>query len=175
MFSINYRLSPTSKFPFAVDDVVSAAQWVRTHTREYRVDARRLALVGEGEGGYLAALAVARGVAPAAVVSLGGWSDLRNQRLPNGLRVFLGDTPIEDASPALHITGREPPFLLIHGDADEVTPLEQSVHYQTALQAAGVPCRMLIVEGGGHDLDSWTTRPWERELVGWLKRALARR
>jgi len=174
VFSINPRLTPATRLPAALADIALATQWVRTHTREYGVDARRLALLGEGDGGYLANLAAVRGVTVAAVVSLAAWSDLRNQRLPEGLRIFLGDTRIEDASPAMHLSGREPPFLLIHGDADEVTPLDQSVHFQSALQAAGVPCRLLIVEDGAHDLASWAARPWERELVGWLRRVLRR-
>ncbi|MBK7926167.1 MAG: alpha/beta hydrolase [Bryobacterales bacterium] len=175
MFSVNYRLAPEAEFPAAVQDVASAAHWVRTHTRDYGVDARRVALVGIGEGGYLAALSAVGGAHASAVVSLAGWSDLRNQRLPEGLRAFLGVASIESASPAMHISGKEPPFLLVHGDADEVTPLEQSVHFQAALQAAGVPCRLLIVEGGRHDTATWTGRPWEREMVGWLKRALSRK
>ncbi len=175
VFSVNYRLAQDAEFPAAVQDVASAAHWVRTHTRDYGVDARRVALVGVGEGGYLAALSAVEGAPAAAVVSLAGWSDLRNQRLPEGLRTFLGGAAIESASPAMHISGKEPPFLLVHGDADEVTPLEQSVHFQAALQAAGVPCRLLIVEGGGHDTATWTARPWEREMVGWLKRALPRK
>jgi acetyl esterase/lipase len=54
------------------------------------------------------------------------------------------------ASPLHHVSPDSAPFLLIHGDADDVVPFKQSVVMQEALQAAGVPCDFLPIPGGGH-------------------------
>jgi len=179
VFCISYRAGAGETAAGAVEDVTHTAQWVRTHTREYSLDSRRIALVGQGAGAHLASLATVRGAPVAAVVAMGGWSDFRNQTVTPELLAFLGGMRIEEASPAMNITGGEPPFLLLHGDRDAVVPLEQSVHLQGALQAAGVPSSLVIIEGGGHDPMGWdalpATRPWEREMLIWLQKAFGRR
>ncbi len=72
---------------------------------------------------------------------------------PNGTQ-GLSDEQIRqqliDISPALLVTSNTPPFLLIHGDADSVVPLEQSQKLQRALQAKGVSVELIVKEGGGH-------------------------
>lgn len=55
-----------------------------------------------------------------------------------------------DISPALLVTKNAPPFLLIHGDADTVVPLEQSTKLQTALKEHAVPAELIVKAGGGH-------------------------
>ena len=66
-----------------------------------------------------------------AVVTLFGPSDFRNQPVSENVRALLGplieekgeEAALAMASPAMHITGDEPPFLLIHGDKDQAVPL----------------------------------------------------
>lgn len=177
VFSINYRLAPAHPYPAAVDDVATAAQWVRAHTRPFRIDPRRIILAGVGAGGYLATLAAAGGAEVAGVVSFAAWSDFRNQTLPAGPRSFLGEARVDEASPALRLHERLPPFLLLHGDEDSVVPASQSVHLQAALHAWGVSCSLILLEGADHDPLAWggaaARRDWERELLVWLERTLA--
>jgi len=52
-FTINYRLAPKYRWPACGDDVATAVRWVKAHAAEYRVDPRRIALVGESAGGHL--------------------------------------------------------------------------------------------------------------------------
>ncbi len=52
-FSINYRLAPAHRFPDQVQDVSEAIQWVKLHSKEYKVDSTRIALIGESAGGHL--------------------------------------------------------------------------------------------------------------------------
>jgi acetyl esterase/lipase len=71
-----------------------------------------------------------------------------------------------DISPALLVTKNAPPFLLIHGDADTVVPLEQSTKLQTALQDKEVPVELIIKAGGGHP---WLTMHEEiAKLADWF-------
>src|SRR5439155_23978830 len=46
-FTINYRLAPEHRFPACADDVETAIRWVKSHAKEYKVDANRIALIGE--------------------------------------------------------------------------------------------------------------------------------
>jgi dipeptidyl aminopeptidase/acylaminoacyl peptidase len=55
------------------------------------------------------------------------------------------------ASPLTYVTSDDAPFLLLHGDADQAVPVEQSQLMETALKKAGVPVKLDLVAGGGHD------------------------
>ncbi len=52
-FSVNYRLSPEYVFPAATDDVESAIAYIKAHAAEYKVDGRKLMLMGASAGGHL--------------------------------------------------------------------------------------------------------------------------
>jgi acetyl esterase/lipase len=53
-------------------------------------------------------------------------------------------------SPARLVHQQAPPFLVIHGDADPVVPLQQSQALVKALQQHNVSAQLIIKEGGGH-------------------------
>ena len=73
-------------------------------------------------------------------------------------------------SPARLVTGKEPPMLLIHGDADVLVPLKQSQVMLEALKKAGVPCELIVKKGGGHP---WPTINEEVAIAAdWMDRQL---
>jgi acetyl esterase/lipase len=53
-------------------------------------------------------------------------------------------------TPLYWVEGREPPFLLIHGEADEVVPPGESEAFAAYLQDAGVDADLLLLPGAGH-------------------------
>jgi len=55
-----------------------------------------------------------------------------------------------DASPITHVTPGAPPFLLVHGTADWLVPYAQSEQLAAELTGAGVPVRLVPVEGAEH-------------------------
>ncbi|MBN1895848.1 alpha/beta hydrolase [bacterium] len=61
------------------------------------------------------------------------------------------------ANPITYADSTDPPFLIIHGDADPLVPCCQSAMLHQALQEKGVPCELIIVPGGGHG------GPWEEK------------
>ncbi|MBN1154396.1 alpha/beta hydrolase [candidate division KSB1 bacterium] len=70
--------------------------------------------------------------------------------------VYLGG-PVQDnldlcklANPITYIDHSDPPFLIIHGDADLLVPHCQSVFLFDALKKNGVSCEMITVSNGGH-------------------------
>lgn len=177
VFAIDYRLA----YPAALDDTREAVRSVRLNAGRWKVDEKRIALMGSEAGGYLANLA-GQSAGVRAVVSLSAPSDFRGWPVSPALRSFLApliaarglEQALAEASPAMHIRPDAPPFLLIHGDADTVVPAVQSTHWQNALQAAGVPCNLILIGGGGHDMKGWGGRDWESEMLAWLGRALRR-
>jgi len=200
-FTINYRMAPDHQFPTAVEDVESAVSWVKRNAAKYHVDARRIALIGESAGGYLVAYAgvhPAKGAQVAAVVDFYGPNDLvlqteERRRQPEdrskphspGLLEFMGFKTWQDdgvveklrsLSPTTLISSRMPPFLFIHGDADEQVPYEQSPKMCEAMRKAGAKCEVITVGGGRHGMGNWEKDPamahWKSEMIEWLKNTL---
>jgi acetyl esterase/lipase len=76
-------------------------------------------------------------------------------------------------SPARLVTAHAPPFLLIHGDADQVVPLQQSELMLAALKQAKVPAELVVKQGGGHP---WLTIHEEVKLLAdWFDKQLAQK
>ncbi len=101
-----------------------------------------------------------------ATISLFGASNLMtilSQSKPQGLKMrvpalqlLLGGQPEEKpelaklASPVEHLDAKDPPLLLIHGDADPQMPPEQSQELAAACKKAGVQVRLEIIPGAVH-------------------------
>jgi acetyl esterase/lipase len=60
----------------------------------------------------------------------------------------------QEISPIYHVSKDDAPVLIIHGDADELVPLQQSEIIMEKLRSAGVPCELVVKKGGGH---GWPT------------------
>ena len=56
----------------------------------------------------------------------------------------------KDAFPLYHVSKDDPPFLLIHGDADKTVPYKNSEVLEQALRKVGVTVKLVTVPGGGH-------------------------
>jgi acetyl esterase/lipase len=53
-------------------------------------------------------------------------------------------------SPVTYITKDDAPFLIVHGDKDNLVPLDQAHEFREALGKAGVPAALITGKGGGH-------------------------
>jgi acetyl esterase/lipase len=177
VFALNHRAVPRFHYPGAVDDVQRAIRFVRHHAKDYQIDPARIGGMGGSSGGHLIALTAllaAPGIAddpdpvnrePATlqtIVLRATPTDLIAQAKADtggGVTGFLelpwSDTPrarklYTAASPSTYVSPTSPPTLLIHGDADESVPFEESVAMEAGLRAAGVPTGLIRVPGGAH-------------------------
>lgn len=74
-------------------------------------------------------------------------------------------------SPALQVKQTTTPFLLFHGDADPVVPLQQSRRMVEAIKAAGGSAELIVKKGGVHP---WMTILEEIEVMAnWFDLQLA--
>jgi acetyl esterase len=191
-FSINYRLAPQFRFPADADDVASAIQFVKANAAKYKVDPKRIALIGESAGGHLVSYVGARNRPDsrvAAVVSMYGVHDfvaaaVQWKPLPHELLDLFGITAVTaetapeliKASPVVYISKEMPPFLLMHGSKDEDVPYEQSVEMCDKMKKAGAHCDLITIEGAPHGMDHWESHGewlwYKKALVDWLKKTL---
>jgi acetyl esterase/lipase len=73
------------------------------------------------------------------------------------------------ANPITYVTKAAPPFLILHGDKDNLVPYQQSELLRDALQKVGVPVTFEIVKGAGHgfggpDIDRQVTAFFDQHL-----------
>lgn len=77
-FSINYRLAPNHQFPAPIEDLKAAFEFVVKNAKEYNIDPKRIAIMGESAGGTIVAYygATVKGkLRPRAVVDFYGVTD----------------------------------------------------------------------------------------------------
>lgn len=80
---------------------------------------------------------------------------------------------VQMLNPIRYVDPGDPPFLIIHGDRDDVVPLQQSEMLATALQHAGVDVTFLTIEGGDHGRSEvFTSDILFEEIVTFLDRSL---
>lgn len=194
------RPGSISKFgaPEMVTHLNQGIRWVKEHAQEHAIDPERLGMMGASAGGHLASLAAVTadeksetGVKAVAVffpptdfLNFGGVevdprSDqrmgqiVRRLAFPQGFGTLTDEEisqKVVDISPARKVTDKSPPFLLIHGDADTVVPLQQSEAMLEALKKAGVPAELIVKKGGGHP---WLTLHEEVEVLAeWFDKQL---
>jgi phospholipase/carboxylesterase len=98
-----------------------------------------LALVGFSQGTMMALhVGLRRAVAPVGIVGYSG--------------MFVVPENLEPESFAAEIRSR-PPVLLIHGDADQLIPVQALLHAAQGLAALDVPAEWHISAGIGHGID----------------------
>ncbi len=71
-----------------------------------------------------------------------------------------------ECSPIYHITPDLPPTLIYHGDADTLTPLEQSEWFRDRAKEQGREVQIVVHPGGEH---GWPTMLWDlRTFADWF-------
>jgi acetyl esterase/lipase len=76
----------------------------------------------------------------------------------------------KSCSPLHWITGELPPTLIYHGDADTLTPLNQSLRFQRRAADYGREVQVVVHPGGGH---GWLSMVWDvRRFADWFDQHL---
>ncbi len=106
--------------------------------------ASRLALVGFSQGAMMALhVGLRREPAPAALIGLSGMLVLEEGKGPDSLKSEIR---------------AKPPILLVHGDRDDVIPVEALFFSANALADADVPCQWHLSVGIAHGIDGEALR-----------------
>ena len=194
-FVLKYRLGSAGyRHPRMLEDAARAVRLVRAKSATWKIDPKRVGIMGSSAGGHLASTLLTHfdagqtdaadpidressrpdvGILCYAVITLG---DKTHQGSKNNL---LGKEPDADLvkflSNELQVTKDTPPCFVWHTAEDKAVPVENSLQFVAALQKNGVPFDLHVYQKGRHgiglaDKAPFTNaHPWSRDLVFWLK------
>jgi acetyl esterase/lipase len=188
-FVLKYRLGPAGyRHPVMLQDAARAIRTVRARAAEWKVDPKRVGIMGSSAGGHLASTLLTHfdqgnsnandpiekqssrpdvGILCYPVITMG---DKTHQGSKKNL---LGDHPSEELvkllSNELQVTKETPPTFLFHTAEDQAVPVENSLMFASALAKNGVPFDLHVYEKGRHGIGLANGHPWTGECLKWLK------
>jgi acetyl esterase/lipase len=195
---IRHGSAPKYTVPEAVADVRRCVRHIRLKAKDHGIDPQRLGVMGMSAGGHLSLMLGTTGDdgdpkardevlrqsnRVAAVVALCPPTDLRGwttdppeaiKKLPTLKPPLTFDARLEpDVSPLLKVTEKAAPALLIHGDKDELVPIEHSRNLVPVMEKAKVPVKLVVVEGAGHVFPAkQTTEIIAPAVMDWFEKHL---
>jgi len=156
----DYRLYPAVRFPASMEDAADAVAWARNNAARLGADPRRVFVMGHSAGGQIAALLATDGrwlaradlatADLAGAIALSGPHDVRPEGYPDLEDLFGPRETWPQARPVNFVDAGDPPFLLVHGAADDTVWPAHSEELARRLRAAGVPVQLRLYTDVGH-------------------------
>ncbi len=189
LFLVRHGSSPYFKVPDAVSDVRRAVRYIRLHAEDFDVDPDRLGVCGGSAGGHLSLMLGTTGDdgnpdaddpierqsdRVAAVVSLYPPTKIDEyfelvDRFP---ALDFKRELAESVSPLMHVSSDDAPTLLIHGDKDELVPVNNSERIHTAFEDQKVESELVVIQGAGHGFAGDDKARATSEMVDWFNEHL---
>lgn len=194
-FVLKYRLgSHGYRHPAMLQDAARAVRLVRAKAADWKIDVKRVGIMGSSAGGHLASTLLTHfdsgntnsndpierqssrpdiGILCYPVITMGEYA---HQRSKTNL---LGTNPppalVKLLSNELQVTTNTPPCFIWTTFEDKTVPMENSLMFAEALRKAGVPFDLHVYEKGKHgmglaDKPPFThPHPWAGDCLFWLK------
>jgi len=194
-FVLKYRLgSHGYRHPRMLEDAQRAIRLVRARAAEWKIDPKRVGIMGSSAGGHLASTALTHfdagkpdaadpverqssrpdlGILCYPVISMGPNTHLGSK---NNL---LGKEPSVELVALLsnekQVSRDTPPCFLWHTAEDKAVKVENSLEFAAALQRNGVPFDLHVYQKGAHGLGLQDkppfnhVHPWAKDLIFWLE------
>jgi len=167
---LDYRVRPY-RHPIPLGDAQRSIRLVRHRSKEWRIDAKRVGILGFSAGGHLAASAATifddgdpqaadpvdrEPCRPDAAILCYPVITFGEYRHDGSMRNLLGKNPApalrEQMSLETRVTARTPPVFLWHTSDDPVVPVENSLLFAAALRARKVPFALHVFPHGPHGM-----------------------
>jgi acetyl esterase/lipase len=195
--SIDYRFAQNAVFPAILQDCNKAVSFLYDNAAKYKLDKNRIALMGFSAGGHLASLMgtsqnnqvknfhfpnAYRPFKYKAIVDFYGPMDLtlfpgsEDPKSPES--ILIGATPVsrpdlaEAASPLTYIDKNDPPFLIFHGEKDNIVSNRHSKLFNAWLNHFGVKSELTIVKDAPHFGTMYDVEEIRNKVINFLKAEL---
>ena len=195
--SIDYRFSTQAVFPAQMQDCNRAVSFLYDNADKYGFDKNRFAVMGFSAGGHLASLvglsknnnvstffmpgtsklfgfkAVVDFYGPAELIMFPGAGDDKSPE-----SILIGAAPLDRpdlakaASPVTYVDKNDPPFLIIHGEKDELVSPNQSRLLSAWLNVSGVQNELFIVKDAPHFGVMFDSDDVRKKVMNFLKNYL---
>ncbi len=188
---LKYRLGKEGyRYPAPFQDVQRGMRLARAMADEWKIDPKRIGLMGTSAGGHLAATLLTGfdagkpeaadpverfssrptlGILCYPVITMGPDTHLGSREN------LLGKSPspelIEKLSAEKQVTAETPPCFIWHAWEDPAVKVENSLSFALALRKANVPFDLHIYQSGkvhGIGLGGKTLHPWTADCLYWL-------
>ena len=192
---VKYRLgSKGYRHPAMLQDAARAVRLTRAKAAEWKIDPKRVGVIGSSAGGHLASTLLTHfeagdaaatdlveressrpdlGILCYPVITLG-------EHTHRGSRQnLLGNDPepelVELLSNEKQVRADTPPCFVWHTWEDAAVKVENSLEFAAALRRAGVPFDLHVYQKGGHGLglgrgrNGGSYHPWVADCLFWLK------
>jgi acetyl esterase/lipase len=195
--SIDYRFSTQAIFPAQMQDCNRAISFLYDNADKYGFDKNLFALMGFSAGGQLASMVglsknndvsaffmpgTSKSFSFKAVVDFYGPSELilfpgsNDEKSPEGL--LIGAPPLsrpdlaKAASPVTYVDKDDPPFLIIHGEKDQLVSTKHSQLLSAWLNVVGVQNELFILKGAPHFGEMFDADEVRNKVMDFLKKRL---
>ena len=195
--SIDYRFSTQAVFPAQMQDCNRAVSFLYDNADQYGIDKNSFAVMGFSAGGHLASMVglsknneipafympgTSKSFSFKAVVDFYGPAELilfpgsNDEKSPEGL--LIGAAPLsrpdlaKAASPITYVDKNDPPFLIIHGEKDEMVSPKHSQLLSAWLSVVGVPNELVIVKDAPHFGEMFDSDEVRTKVMNFLRKQL---
>jgi len=173
-----------------LQDAQEAMRVIRRHAEEWKIDPKKVGVIGFSAGGHLASTISTHYAEKVydvkdntsarpdfslliyPVVSMDTLVTHRGSR-NNLLGLKPGDDLVRRFSNELQITADTPPAFLVHSSDDDAVPVMNSIGYYKGLQKNKIPAELHIFQKGGHGyglaIGRGTESSWPDLCIKWLK------
>jgi acetyl esterase/lipase len=187
---LEYRL-PAGRPYVPLLDAQRAIRTVRAHATKWKLDPKKVGIIGFSAGGHLASTAtvhfdLGEGKNTDPIARESSRPDFSVLIYPvismeegvhrGSKKNLMGETPAAGLpdyfSSQKHVTAATPPAFLAHAIDDKVVPIENSRMFYEAQKKAGLPTRLVELPNGGHGLNGYKGPSWDKwqaESLLWLK------
>ena len=192
--SIDYRFAQNAVFPGILQDCNKAVSFLYDNANKYSLDKNKIAIMGFSAGGHLASLmgtsqnnkvkdlyfpnsyrpfqykAVVDFYGPIDLVLLPGNEDIKS---PEG--ILIGAEPLlrpdlaKAVSPITYIDKNDPPFIIFHGEKDNIVSNKQSKLFSAWLKFHGVRNEITIVKDAPHFGTMYDVEEISVKVIDFLK------
>ncbi len=195
--SIDYRFATQAVFPAQMQDCNRAISFLFDNADKYGLDKNKFVLMGFSAGGHLASMvglsknnnidaffmpgtnrsfnfkAVVDFYGPAELILFPGNNDPKSPE-----SILIGAAPLtrpdlaKAASPVTYVDKDDPPFLIIHGEKDDMVSPKQSQLLSAWLNVAGVKNELILVKDAPHFGVMFDADEIRNKVIAFLKEEL---
>ena len=193
--AIEYHVVGNGFYYDALEDIKDAIEFLKKNEKKYNYDFNKLIVFGNSAGGYFTALySIKHPEGIKCAIDLYGLSDLTKVGIDydeechknhltkfstesmyifgcqSGKGVGENEEEVQKANPVNYVTGKEPPFLFMHGDCDRRVSNSQTLLVHNKILEKGGKSIRYVLKGDDHGKGGFDTEEMLSVIVDFINK-----